>query len=144
MLNAIFTIQYLLKWNFKNHWMKIDGNEILILQETLPWNKYIHVEYLEWLFEHVLWNNKLLQYKSIPSCFKNWIQSRILNTKDIFYESGEMHDILYFSNRIIKKNNILCEYYMVKNSVRAYIRKFDCSNPKYVTIKKRRQISFQK
>ena len=63
------------------------------------------------------------------------MQSGILYTKDIFDESGEMHDILYFSNRIIKKNNILCEYYMLKNSVRAYIRKFDCSYAKYVTIK---------
>ena len=82
-----------------------------------------------------LWNNRLLQYKSKPLCFKNWIKSGILYTKDIFDESGEMHDILYFSNRIIKKNNILCEYYMLKNSVRAYIRKFDCSYAKYVTIK---------
>ena len=47
-----------------------------------------------------LWNNKLLQYKSKPLCFKNWMQSGILYTKDIFDESGEMHDICIFQTEL--------------------------------------------
>ena len=47
-----------------------------------------------------LWKNRLLQYKSKPMCFKNYIQTAILYTKDIFDEFGEMHDTVYFSNRL--------------------------------------------
>ena len=35
-------------------------------------------------------------------CFKNYIQTAILYTKDIFDEFGEMHDTEYFSNRLKK------------------------------------------
>lgn len=62
-----------------------------------------------------LWNNKLFQYDSKPLCFYNWLRCGILYVKDIFNETGEMYDITYFSNKLVKKNNIICEY-LVKKS----------------------------
>lgn len=60
-----------------------------------------------------LWNNKLFQYDSKPLCFYNWLRCGILYVN--FNETGEMYDITYFSNKLVKKNNIICEY-LVKKS----------------------------
>lgn len=83
-----------------------------------------------------IWNNRLFQYDSKPLIFNNWIRSGILYVNDIFDETGELFDITYFSNKLIKKNNILCEYLMLKKAVKMCRQKFDCSYAKYVNIRK--------
>lgn len=43
--------------------------------------------------------------------------------------------ITYFSNKLVKKNNIICEYVMLKRAVKHFRQKSDCSYAKYVNIK---------
>lgn len=76
-----------------------------------------------------------MQYDSKPLCFYNWLKGGILYVKDIFDETGEMYDITYFSNKLVEKNNIICEYVMLKRAVKHFRQKFDCSYAKYVNIK---------
>lgn len=46
-----------------------------------------------------------------------------------------MYDITYFSNKLVKKNNINCEYLILKRAVKSFRQKFDCSYAKHVNIK---------
>mgnify|MGYP000527767340 FL=1 len=82
-----------------------------------------------------IWNNNLFQYENKPLCFENWIKSGILYVKDIFDENGEFYDMMYFTQKLVRKNNILCEYIMLRKAFKAYKEKFDCSYSKYVKIK---------
>jgi hypothetical protein len=45
-----------------------------------------------------------------------------------------MYDLEYLKNRIEKKNNIMCEYLMLKQVTKPYRGKFDCRNAKSVNI----------
>lgn len=36
-----------------------------------------------------------------------------------------MYEITYFSNKV-KKNNIICEYVMLKRAIKHFRQKFDC------------------
>lgn len=82
-----------------------------------------------------IWNNNLFQYENKPLCFENWIKSGILYVKDIFDENGEFYDMMYFTQKLVRKNNILCEYIMLRKAFKAYKERFDCSYSKYVKIK---------
>lgn len=66
-----------------------------------------------------IWYNNLFQYENKPLCFENWIKSGILYVKDIFDENGEFYDMMYFTQKLARKNNILCEYIMLRKAFKA-------------------------
>ena len=82
-----------------------------------------------------IWNNYLFKYDSKPLCFENWIKSGILYTKDMFDNNGNFYNIEHFYNILERKNNILCEYIMIKKALKEYRNKFDCSFASSVDIK---------
>ena len=90
-----------------------------------------------------IWNNILFKHKSKTLCFKNWIQSGILYIKDIFDEYGEMHNISYFTNKLKKKNNVFCEYIILKRTIKTFKENFDCSHSQYINIKPNVQFLFK-
>jgi hypothetical protein len=96
----------------------------------------------EFLSEFI-WDNNLFQYKSKPLCFENWIKSGILYVKDIFDEQGSLYDINYFSRVLNKKNNILCEYIILRSCFKKYIDKFDCTFAKYINVQNNTRITFR-
>ena len=68
-----------------------------------------------------LWGNELiLNSKSKPLYFKNWINSGILSVKDIKVENHKINET-YLYNKLMKKCNSLSELYQVKTAVRKYI-----------------------
>lgn len=101
-----------------------------------------HLKRDEFLTEFI-WNNNLFTYKSKPLCFQNWIKSGILYVKDIFDADGNLYDINYFSNIIKKKNNIFCEYIMLRTCFKNYIDRFDCSYAKYINVQQNARFVFK-
>jgi hypothetical protein len=63
-----------------------------------------------------------------------YFKSGIKYIKELFNDNGEMYDLEYFTNKIEKKNNIMCEYFMLKQATKPYRVKFDCKNAKYVNV----------
>lgn len=76
----------------------------------------------------------MFEYKEQIICFVNWIKDGILYVKGIFNENRETYDISYFMNLLRKRNNILCEYVMLKQVVKECIKVFNFSNAKHVII----------
>ncbi|XP_062574193.1 uncharacterized protein LOC134236030 [Saccostrea cucullata] len=72
-----------------------------------------------------LWNNILYQFKGKTICFKNWIASNILYTKDLFDENGNFKTLQEISNTLINKSNWLCEYKILKKVVTKQSNMFD-------------------
>lgn len=81
--------------------------------------KYCNLKRDEILTEFI-WCNSLFKYKGQTICFVNWIKDGILYVKDIFDENGEIYDISYFMNLLRKRNNILCEYVMLKQAMKNF------------------------
>ena len=55
-----------------------------------------------------------------------------------------MYDLLYIINILTKKYNILCEYAMVKQAMKKYVKLFDFSNAFYVQISRKEFFLFKK
>ena len=69
-------------------------------------------------FKEFIWNNYLFKYDSKPLYFENWIKSGILYIKDMFDNDGNFYSIEHFYNILERKNNILCEYIMIKKALK--------------------------
>lgn len=63
--------------------------------------------------------------------------------KDIFDADGNLYDINYFSNIIKNKNNIFCEYIMLRTCFKNYIDEFNCSYAKYSNVQQNARFVFK-
>lgn len=55
---------------------------------------------------------------------------RIMYVIYVFNDDGEMHDLIYFTNEVDEKNNIICEYFMLKHATRLHTNSFNCTYAK--------------
>lgn len=53
--------------------------------------------------------------------------------KDIFDEKG-LKPLELFSNILTQKNNLICEYFIMKNVYHTFIKQFDQSLAKHTTV----------
>ena len=90
-----------------------------------------------------IWKNNLLQFKTNPIYFTNWVKPGVLYTKDLYDDNGVFRDLRYFEDLILHKNNIICEYYILKTMFNRYTHLFECGKAPYVNIKDNRHILFK-
>ena len=93
-------------------------------------NRILKEEFLS----QFIWHNNLFRYDSKTLCFEQWIKSGILYVKDLFDENGEIHAIDYFWDKLKCKNNIYCEYIILKKTLRPFKSRLDCSYANYINI----------
>lgn len=67
--------------------------------------------------------------------FQNWIKSGILNTKDLYDMNGSFRQIEYFYDKLSNKNNILCEYLILKTVFCKFSKQYQCEKAPYINIK---------
>ena len=88
-----------------------------------------------------IWCDSMLKFKANTICFKNGI--KVLYVKDLFDQNGNMYDLSYFMNILTKKHNILCEYAMLKQAMKKYVKFYDFSNAHYVQISRKEVFLFK-
>ena len=94
------------------------------------------------LFEFI-WCNSLFKFKANTLCFENWLKVGVLYVRDLFDQNGNMYDLSYFMNILTKKHNILCEYAMLKQAMKKYVKLYDFSNAHYVQISRKEVFLFK-
>ena len=89
-----------------------------------------HLKKDESLSECILCNS-LFKFKTNTICFK----VGILYVRNLFVWNCNVYDLSYLMNILTKKRNILCEYAILKQAMKKYIKLLDFSNAQCVQIK---------
>ena len=96
--------------------------------------EYTHIS-ADTFLQQTIWNNKYVCYKGKTLFFQNWVKSGFKHVCDLFDENGVFRSIDYFLQTIQKRNNILCEYKILKSVFTKLGKHFEFSNAKYVNPK---------
>ena len=95
------------------------------------------------ILSEFIWCNSLFKFKANTLCFENWLKVGVLYVRDLFDQNGNMYDLSYFMNILTKKHNILCEYAMLKQAMKKYVKLYDFSNAHYVQISRKEVFLFK-
>lgn len=79
----------------------------MFLQLLKDVKKNLNTQIRDKFLGQFIWNNEHSQYKNKTLSFENWIRSESLFIKHIFDENGELYNLMYFTQILVKKNNIL-------------------------------------
>lgn len=94
----------------------------------------------EFLQQHI-WGNKLFMFKNKTLYFQNWFNKGFKYVKDIVDENG-LKPLEFFSNILAQKNNLICEYFIMKNVFHKFKKQFDLGLAKHTTVIHRPQFLF--
>ena len=105
-LNKTLTLPYILQFSEKSpdKLLRIDKIPLFYIQILVAFNECKKTQTLDKitsskLLQQPLWNNSLLLYKGQSLFFKTWINSGVLNLKDVIGDNGKLIDIIKgFSN----------------------------------------------
>lgn len=86
----------------------------------------------EFLQQHI-WGNKIFMFKNKTLCFQNWFDKDLKYVKDIVDENV-LKPMEFFSNILTQKNNLICEYFIMKNVFHKFKKQFDLSLAKHTTV----------
>jgi hypothetical protein len=85
------------------------------------------------LLKEPLWCNKNFVYKNKPIYFKNWLKSGFMYVCDVVDDNG-MRPIEWFQDRLICKNNWLCQYMILKTIIKKSFTNYNFKDIKYENI----------
>ena len=107
----------------------------------MAFNKCKSVKNLKHLNKHEIialpiWGNSYFKVGNDCLYFKEWIRSGILYIKDLVGEDGTLMKDEDMYKKVLDKNNIIQQIYMIKNYVFKKIRSFDITIAPYVNIKR--------
>ena len=80
-----------------------------------------------------LWSNNKIVFKNKPIFFKTWLKSGLKFVNDIVDENG-IKPIEWFADKLICKNNWICEYNIVKIAIEKLLQPFKVKNIIYENI----------
>lgn len=80
-------------------------------------------------------------FKNKTLYFQNWFNKGFKYVKDIVDENG-LKPLEFFSNILAQKNNLICEYFIMKNVFHKFKKQFDLGLAKHTTVIHRPQFLF--
>ena len=86
--------------------------------------------------QQTIWNNKYVCYKGKTLFFRNWIKSGFKYICNLYDENGAFKSIDCIMPFVQKKNNILCEYMILKTVFAKLSKHFNFSNAIHVNPRK--------